>query len=286
MKDDIELNESELNENSSLSSSSSSMSLMEPVFKKVKLNSENEPKNEKLIMNSNTTNVSANTNIMTNKNDTEQSQNKPRQFARKSTAPSLNVISKNITQQQIVSLSNQPPPPPTATSANVITNITNKNTGVKSLFSNGSSSLNQTISAPKSLNSSTSTNVNSTNNTNTLNSTSTCTGSNTKQFRNKIVSCKPFCESKATECYPIMKDASTQIDLDEIKLTHSVVPVPVPINVPIPMCMYQAPMPVPLLIPVPIPVPVIIPTTKKTYDRVERKIKVFMNVIYICRFSF
>ncbi len=270
MRDEIELNESELNENSS---SSSSLSLMEPVLKKVKLNSENEPNSDKLIMNSSTANVSASTNIM-NRNDVEQIQNKPRQFARKSTAPNLNILSKSVTQQQTVSLSNQPAQT-TSTSTNVITNITNRNTGVKGLFSNGTSTLNQTINAPKSIGANTQTTVNSTNNTNNLNSTSTCTASNTtKQFRNKIVSCKPFCESKATECYPIMKDASTQIDLDEIKLTHTVVPVPVPINVPIPMCMYQAPMPVPLLIPVPIPVPVIIPTTKKTYERVERKIKV------------
>lgn len=97
--------------------------------------------------------------------------------------------------------------------------------------------------------------------------------SNQKQFRNKMVSCKPFYQSKATECFPIVKDVSTQIDLDEIKPSHSMVPVPVPVNVPVPMCMYQAPMPVPLLIPVPVPVPVFIPTTKKTYDRVHRRIK-------------
>lgn len=98
--------------------------------------------------------------------------------------------------------------------------------------------------------------------------------SQVKQFRNKIVSCKPFCQSKSTECYPIVKDASTQIDLDDIKLQHTIIPVPVPINVPIPMCMYQAPAPVPILLPVPIPVPVFIPTTKKTFDRLERRIKV------------
>ena len=97
--------------------------------------------------------------------------------------------------------------------------------------------------------------------------------SNQRQFRNKMVSCKPFYQSKATECYPMQKDESTQIDLDEIKPSHSMVPVPVPVNVPLPMCMYQAPMPVPLLIPVPVPVPVFIPTTKKTFDRVQRRIK-------------
>lgn len=92
-------------------------------------------------------------------------------------------------------------------------------------------------------------------------------------MKNKIVSCKPFYQTKGTECHPITRDQSTQIDLDEIKLSHTVVPVPVPINVPLPMCMYQAPMPVPLFIPVPVLVPVLIPTTKKTYDRVHRKIK-------------
>ena len=102
-----------------------------------------------------------------------------------------------------------------------------------------------------------------------------------KQFRNKIISCKPFCESKATECMPVVKDASTQIDLDEIKLTHTVVPIPVPLHVPLPMCMYQAPMPVPILIPVPIPVPVFIPTTKKTYDRIQRRVQVTKTIILI-----
>ncbi|RNA30538.1 Zinc finger MYM-type 4 [Brachionus plicatilis] len=106
-----------------------------------------------------------------------------------------------------------------------------------------------------------------------LTNTANSPDSNQKQFRNKMVSCKPFYQSKATECYPMVKDASTQIDLDEIKPSHSMVPVPVPVNVPIPMCMYQAPMPVPLLVPVPVPVPVFIPTTKKTYDRVQRRIK-------------
>jgi hypothetical protein len=95
-----------------------------------------------------------------------------------------------------------------------------------------------------------------------------------KEFKNKMISCKPFYQSKATECAPICKDASTQIDLDEIKLSHTVVPVPVPINTYLPMFMYQAPLPVPILCPVPICVPVFIPTTKKTYDRVQRKIKV------------
>ena len=70
-----------------------------------------------------------------------------------------------------------------------------------------------------------------------------------------------------------MKDASTQINLDEIKPINNLIPLPVPINVPIPMCMYQAPMPIPILVPVPIPVPIFIPTTKKSYDRIERKIK-------------
>ena len=95
-----------------------------------------------------------------------------------------------------------------------------------------------------------------------------------KQTRNKMITCKPLLHSKATECTPIVKDASTQVDLDEIKLSHTIVPLPVPINVPLPMCMYQAPMPVPLFIPIPIPVPVFLPTTKKTFDRIKRKIKV------------
>lgn len=99
-----------------------------------------------------------------------------------------------------------------------------------------------------------------------------------KQYKNKIISCKPFCESKGTECVPIVKDASTQIDLDEIKLNHTVVPVPVPIHVPLPMCMYQAPMPIPMLIPIPIPVPVFIPTTMKTYDRIQRRIQVNKSI--------
>lgn len=97
--------------------------------------------------------------------------------------------------------------------------------------------------------------------------------STAKQFKNKIVSCKPIYESKGTECVPIVKDASTQIDLDEIKLNHTVVPVPVPIHVPTPLCMYQAPMPVPILLPIPIPVPIFIPTTMKTYDRIQRRIQ-------------
>jgi hypothetical protein len=57
-------------------------------------------------------------------------------------------------------------------------------------------------------------------------------------------------------------------------MNHTIVPVPVPIHVPVPMCMYQAAMPVPILVPIPIPVPIFIPTTKKTFDRVERKIQV------------
>lgn len=108
-----------------------------------------------------------------------------------------------------------------------------------------------------------------------LNNGSQTTTIGGKQYKNKIVSCKPFYQSKATECYPVSKDASTQIDLDELKPTHSIVPVPVPLNVPLPMCMYQAPMPVPMVIPVPIPVPVFIPTTKRTFDRVQRRIEVF-----------
>ncbi len=105
------------------------------------------------------------------------------------------------------------------------------------------------------------------------NPTQSSMSSTSKQYKNKIVSCKPIYESKGTECVPIVKDASTQIDLDEIKLTHTVVPVPVPVHVPTPMCMYQAPMPVPILLPIPIPVPIFIPTTMKTYDRIQRRIQ-------------
>jgi hypothetical protein len=110
--------------------------------------------------------------------------------------------------------------------------------------------------------------------TTTITTATTSVNINGKQIRHKQINCKPLCESKATECMPFMRDASTQLDLDEIKLTHTVVPVPVPINIPVPMCMYQAPMPIPLLLPIPIPVPVFIPTTKRTYERVERRIKV------------
>lgn len=101
-----------------------------------------------------------------------------------------------------------------------------------------------------------------------------------KQTKNKLILCKPVCYSKSTECYPIVKDASTQIDLDEIKLRNTIVPLPLPINVPIPMCMYQAPMPIPILVPVPIPVPIFVPTTKKTFDRIQRKIKVFELFVF------
>jgi hypothetical protein len=95
-----------------------------------------------------------------------------------------------------------------------------------------------------------------------------------KQYRNKLVACRPTCHTRTTQCTPMVCDASTQLDLDEIKLSHTIVPLPVPINVPLPMPMYQAPLPVPFLIPVPIPVPVFIPTTKRTFDRIQRKIKV------------
>ncbi len=120
-----------------------------------------------------------------------------------------------------------------------------------------------------------STNVTTSTTTNQMLKSNVTQSTNTvKQFRNKIISCKPFCESKATECSPIVKDASTQVDLDEIKLSHTIVPVPVPIHVPLPLCMYQAPMPLPILVPMPIPVPIFIPTTKRTFNRVERKIQV------------
>ena len=101
-----------------------------------------------------------------------------------------------------------------------------------------------------------------------------------KQYKNKIISCKPLCESKGTQCIPMKKDAATQIDLDEIKLSHTIVPLPVPLSVPLPMCMYQAPMPVPLILPVPIPVPVFIPTTKRTFERLERRVKVIINLVF------
>jgi hypothetical protein len=122
-----------------------------------------------------------------------------------------------------------------------------------------------------------STNVTTSTTTNQMLKSNVTQSTNTvKQFRNKIISCKPFCESKATECSPIVKDASTQVDLDEIKLSHTIVPVPVPIHVPLPLCMYQAPMPLPILVPMPIPVPIFIPTTKRTFNRVERKIQVII----------
>lgn len=100
--------------------------------------------------------------------------------------------------------------------------------------------------------------------------------------KNKACMCAPKCESKSIQCRPTKRDQSTQIDnMDDLAATCRVqiVPVPVPVHVPVPMCMYQAPLPVPLLIPVPIPVPVIIPTTKKTYDRVHRKIKVCVRIL-------
>jgi hypothetical protein len=107
-----------------------------------------------------------------------------------------------------------------------------------------------------------------------------------KQFKNKIVSCKPFCHSKLIDCRPIVRDASTQIDLDDIKINHTVVPVPVPITVPLPLCMYSAPMPLPIFIPIPIPIPIFIPTTKKTFDRVERRINVKLkNCFLIFKFK-
>lgn len=95
---------------------------------------------------------------------------------------------------------------------------------------------------------------------------------------------RPKCESKMTQSRPVMCDQSTQLDnMNDEELISSggsgksrlqIVPVPVPVHVPLPMYMYQAPLPVPILVPVPIPVPVVIPTTKKTYDRVQRKIRV------------
>ncbi|CAF0743824.1 unnamed protein product [Brachionus calyciflorus] len=184
--------------------------------------------------------------------------------ARKSTAPqqinsNLTTVNRQPTSKNLITQ--------TISNTNQITQILNKNPQVKPLI-NGSSDKNlNTI--PQNISRITSNPLITTIPTQTISSNL----NNQKQYKNKMVSCKPFYQSKATECYPIVKDASTQIDLDELKLNHTVIPVPVPINVPVPMCMYQAPMPVPLLIPVPIPVPVFIPTTKKTYDRVHRRIK-------------
>ena len=134
--------------------------------------------------------------------------------------------------------------------------------------------------------------------TSTSDVSSTDNSNTRKQYKNKIVACRPFYQSKETQCHPIVKHVSTQIckkikliisrnkinevllrfsiylALDDIQPSHTVVPVPVPINVPLPMCMFQAPMPVPIIIPIPIPVPVFIPTTKKTYERVQRRINV------------
>lgn len=194
----------------------------------------------------------------------------PKQFARKSTAPAtLSQIShiKKLQANKITSSHSQYTPTSTLTTT-VLTNSNNNQNVVKqqqgiTQVLNGShnSALNKIV--------------------NSKNITQVSSSSNTishltpvaKQYKNKIISCKPFCESKGTECVPIVKDASTQIDLDEIKLNHTVVPVPVPIHVPLPMCMYQAPMPIPMLIPIPIPVPVFIPTTMKTYDRIQRRIQ-------------
>jgi hypothetical protein len=109
--------------------------------------------------------------------------------------------------------------------------------------------------------------------TNSSDTTTTTTTTTPLKFKNKMVSCKPFCQSKAVECVPSVRHASTQVDLDEIKLTHTIVPVPVPLSVPVPLFMFQAAMPVPIFLPVPIPIPVFIPTTKNTFERVQRRIK-------------
>ena len=210
----------------------------------------------------------------------------PKQFARKSTAPGtvLSNSNQNFFINQQVPKRNQPVKYGSSISSTSLTN--NSKLPVLTQIANGTTS-NQTNSSGVKLatESSSATTLSSTNVTSSTTTTTTTTNqmlklnttqsTNTvKQFRNKIISCKPFCESKATECSPIVKDASTQVDLDEIKLSHTIVPVPVPIHVPLPLCMYQAPMPLPILVPMPIPVPIFIPTTKRTFDRVERKIQV------------
>jgi hypothetical protein len=212
---------------------------------------------------------------------------KAKQFARKSTAPltasnsSQNILAASTIQPQVKPQQQIPPPvnakPPTSHVKSPITSVisannhqhhNNQNQNANNKFSSNNS-LNNHIHHPLNSNTILKPLV-----TNAQQTQSTSTTTPVKQYRHKIVSCKPFCQSKATECYPNMRDASTQVDLDEIKLQHTIVPVPVPINVPIPMFMFQAPLPMPILLPVPIPVPVYIPTTKKTFDRVERRIKV------------
>lgn len=136
----------------------------------------------------------------------------------------------------------------------------------------GTSTSQRTTSITPTTNSTLNSILNSSSITHTQPLTPNAASQNVKQLKHKIVSCKPFYQTKATECYPSVKHVGTQLDLDDIKPSHTVVPVPVPINVPTPMCMYQAPMPVPLIIPIPIPVPVFIPTTKRTFDRVQRRI--------------
>ena len=180
---------------------------------------------------------------------------KPKQFARKSTAPIVssisnqNILTNNTNNSQLVSSLNTKP---------LQQNKTPITTVLSAQHQNKSASDNLATQAAIDTNE------------------AATSATPVKQFRHKIVSCKPFYQSKATECYPSVRDASTQVDLDEIKLQHTVVPIPVPINVPIPMFMYQAPMPIPILLPVPIPIPVFIPTTKKTHDRVQRRIRVSM----------
>jgi len=208
---------------------------------------------------------------------------KAKQFARKSTAPltasnsSQNILAASTIQPQVKPQQQIPPPvnakPPTSHVKSPITSVisahNHQHHNNQNQNANYKISSNNHIHHPLNSNTILKPLV-----TNAQQTQSTSTTTPVKQYRHKIVSCKPFCQSKATECYPNMRDASTQVDLDEIKLQHTIVPVPVPINVPIPMFMFQAPLPMPILLPVPIPVPVYIPTTKKTFDRVERRIKV------------
>jgi len=212
-------------------------------------------------------------------NETQQnsSNNRPqlKQFARKSTSfAALSHLSQNISinQQQKSKLINKATPQTTTIQAN------NASTpiGIGSTKYNPTASFNGT-SFNKLSNS---TKLIQSNQNNIISSsitgvqTTSTSPVNGKQYRNKIVSCKPFCESKGTECAPIVKDASTQIDLDEIKLSHTVVPVPVPIHVPLPMYMYQAALPMPIILPLPIPVPIFIPTTMRSYERIQKRIQV------------
>lgn len=267
MRDESELSDS-TDETSSTKRKSTRLIKKPKILEEFVIDSDNNSSNQEApkVNTTSTSRITIEPNIKLTESE---SQSKPKSTARKSTAPltTSNLNQFNIQRQQIrptitQTQSSTTLPVTTQTNGNLSCLITNTKPNAKPI-QNGNSN---NILTSKSQ--STNTQI-----TATATSASTSVSSTTKQYRNKMVSCKPFYQTKATECHPIVKDASTQIDLDEIKLSHTVVPVPVPINVPVPMCMYQAPMPIPILIPVPIPVPVFIPTTKKTFDRVQRKIR-------------